>query len=81
MEYRNFEYTNGDGQVQLERGSSLGVAVSWVILKALNIALLLVVAGLGFSVFKYFEPSLAFDTTPAAMAHFAHTALQAFAPG
>jgi preprotein translocase subunit SecF len=70
MEYRSFDYTNELGQVELERGSWIGVAVSWVILQSLKIALLVVIAGLGFSVFKYFEPSLAFAAP--ALSHASH---------
>jgi hypothetical protein len=77
MEYRCFEYTNADGQVELQRGSWVGVAVSWVILKSLKMSLLLVIAGLGFSVIKYFDPALGSVAFPAAYAMITHLASQA----
>jgi hypothetical protein len=53
MEYRDFRYTNELGNVQLERGSLLGICVSWLILKVLGISLVLVVAGISFCSWKY----------------------------
>jgi hypothetical protein len=80
MEYRSFEYTNEFGQVELARGSWIGVAVSWVILQTLKIALLAVVVGLAFSVFKYCEPSMSF-AAPAAYNTSAPLAAQAHTHG
>jgi hypothetical protein len=71
MEYRQFEYTNELGQVELQRGSLVGIALSWVIIQSLKIALLVVIAGLGFSVFKYFAPA---PMTAAVTAPFARVA-------
>ncbi len=80
MEYRSFDYTNEFGQVELARGSWMGVAVSWVILQTLKMALLVVIAGLGFCVFKYCEPSLSF-AAPAAYNTAAPQAVQAHTHG
>jgi len=54
MEYRDFRYSNEHGQVDLKRGSYIGIAVSWLILKSLHIVLFLIVVGIGFSTWKYF---------------------------
>ncbi len=59
MEYRSFEYTNDLNQVELKRGSLLGIALSWIIIQSLKITLILVAAGIGFSIFKYFDPTVA----------------------
>ncbi len=59
MEYRSFEYTNDLNQVELKRGSLIGIAVSWLIIQSLKVTLILVAAGIAFSIFKYFDPSVA----------------------
>jgi len=69
MEYRNFEYTNDLGQVELERGSLIGTALSWVIIQLLKIALLAVIAGLGFCILKYADPALNLDSVAALVSH------------
>jgi len=59
MEYRSFEYTNDLNQVELKRGSLIGIAVSWILIQSLKVALILVAAGLAFSIFKYLDPTVA----------------------
>lgn len=57
MQYRDFRYSNEFGQVDLQRGSIVGMVLSWVLVKALQFSLLGVVAGIGYSGWKYFVQS------------------------
>jgi hypothetical protein len=64
VEYRDFQYSNEFGGVDLKRGSLMGTALSWAIIKALHIVYTLAFAGLCFATWKYFTA----DLTPPAIA-------------
>jgi hypothetical protein len=66
VEYRDFRYSNSFGQVDLERGSLIGIGLSRLIIRSLQIALFVVFIGIVHCTVKYFtrDPNVVKSPAP-----------------
>jgi hypothetical protein len=65
VEYRDFQYSNEYGGLDLQRGSMVGTALSWLVIKALYITLSVICLGLGIATWKYFTADIVPPATAA----------------
>jgi hypothetical protein len=71
LEYREFQYFNEFGGLDLEHGSKFGTALSWLAIKALYLTLCLIFLGIGVATWKYFTADIVAPAVPAPSSRYA----------